>query len=175
MKNSNFTTRNLVLSAVLLGIGFVLHAITPPLFFGIKPDFMLACMFIAIIINPDLKNTVVTGFVAGIIAAMTTGFPGGQIPSIIDKVSSAIFIYLMIRIFSSIFVDEKGKHIFTALLSLLGTIVSGVIFLGSALLMFGLPAPFSALFITVVIPTAIANTFVSVIIYKAFSSIKTYA
>ena len=175
MKNSNFTTRNLVLSAVLLGIGFVLHAVTPPLFFGIKPDFMLACMFIAIIINPDLKNTVVTGFVAGIIAAMTTGFPGGQIPSVIDKVLSAIFIYVMIQLFSSAFASARGRHIFTGILSLAGTIVSGVLFLGSALLMFGLPAPFSALFVTVVLPTAVANTFVSLIIYRVFSSIRTYA
>ncbi|MGL5256471.1 MAG: tryptophan transporter [Proteocatella sp.] len=175
MKNSTFTTRDLVMSAVLLGIGFVLHAVTPPLFFGIKPDFMLACMFIAIIINPNLKNTVVTGVVAGIIAALTTGFPGGQLPSVIDKVVSAIFVYSMIKMFATFISSSSKKNGFVCIASFLGTIVSGVVFLGTALLMFGLPAPFSALFVTVILPTSLANTFVSIIIFKVFGSIKAYA
>lgn len=175
MKNSTFTTRDLVMSAVLLGIGFVLHAVTPPLFFGIKPDFMLACMFIAIIINPNLKNTVVTGVVAGIIAALTTGFPGGQLPSVIDKVVSALFVYSMLRMFATFISSASKKNGFVCIASFLGTIVSGVVFLGTALLMFGLPAPFSALFVTVILPTSLANTFVSIIIFKVFGSIKAYA
>lgn len=175
MKNSTFTTRDLVMSAVLLGIGFVLHSVTPPLFFGIKPDFMLACMFIAIIINPNLKNTVVTGIVSGMIAALTTGFPGGQIPSIIDKFVSALFIYFMIRLSVSLIDSNSKKSLFVCFLSFLGTIVSGIAFLGSALIMFGLPAPFSVLFITIILPTSLANTFVSVIIFRVFGSIKAYA
>lgn len=175
MKNSTFTTRDLVLSAVLLGIGFVLHSVTPPLFFGIKPDFLLACMFIAIIINPNIKNTIVTGFVAGIIAALTTGFPGGQLPSVIDKLLSAVFVFMMIQIFASLLKSGKTKNMFVCSISFIGTIVSGAVFLGSALLMFGLPAPFSVLFVSIILPTSVANTFVSILIYKVFSSIRTYA
>lgn len=175
MNNSTFSTRDLVLSAVLLGIGFVLHAVTPPLFFGIKPDFLLACMFIAIIIKPNIKNTVVTGFVAGIIAALTTGFPGGQLPSVIDKLGSAIFVFAMIQIFSSLLKSRKIKNLFVCSISFIGTIVSGLLFLGSALVMFGLPAPFSVLFITIILPTSVANTFVSILIYNVFSSVKAYA
>ncbi len=175
MKNSNFTTRDLVMSAVLLGIGFVLHAVTPPLFFGVKPDFMLACMFIAIIINSNLKNTIVTGVVSGMIAALTTGFPGGQLPSIIDKFVSALFIYFLITLFGSFMNSASKKIIFVCFSSFLGTVVSGIAFLGSALLMFGLPAPFSVLFLTVILPTSLANTFVSIIIFKVFGSVKAYA
>lgn len=175
MKNSTFTTRDLVMSAVLLGIGFVLHAVTPPLFFGIKPDFMLACMFIAIVINPNLKNTIVTGVVSGMIAALTTGFPGGQLPSIIDKFVSAIFIYILIKSVAAFINSPSKKSIFVCFASFLGTIVSGIVFLGSALMMFGLPAPFSVLFITVILPTSLANTFVAVIIFKVFGSVKAYA
>ena len=175
MKNSTFTTRDLVMSAVLLGIGFVLHAVTPPLFFGIKPDFMLACMFIAIIINPNLKNTVVTGVVSGMIAALTTGFPGGQFPSIIDKIVSALFIYILIKSLISFTDSPSKKNIFVCFSSFLGTIVSGIVFLGSTLIMFGLPAPFSVLFLTVILLTSMANTFVSIIIFRVFGSIKAYA
>lgn len=175
MNTSTFTTRNLVLSAILLGVGFVLHAVTPPLFFGVKPDFMLACMFVAIIINPNIKNTVVIGAVGGIIGALTTGFPGGQLPSVIDKFCTALFIFAMIQIFSSLLKSEKTRNAFVCCLGFAGTLVSGTIFLGSALLMFGLPAPFSALFLTVVLPTAVVNAVVALIIYKVFNSVGAYA
>lgn len=50
-------------------------------------------------------------------------------------------------------------------LTFIGTIVSGTIFLGSALLIAGLPAPFITLFYTVVIPTAFINTIAMLMIY----------
>lgn len=53
-----------------------------------------------------------------------------------------------------------------ALLGFVGTILSGIIFLGSASMMVGLPVSFSSLFILIVVPTALANTGLTVILYQ---------
>ena len=81
-------TKDLALAAILLAIGLVLHSLVPPIFGGVKPDFLLATMVIAILSQPRLRNTLIIGAAAGLLAALTTGFPGGQIPNIIDKMAS---------------------------------------------------------------------------------------
>ena len=154
-------TRELVLAGILLALGLTLHAVTPALLGNVKPDFLLATMFIAILFQPYLKNTIMIGFVAGVMAAMTTGFPGGQLPSVFDKIISALFVLALIKLFS-----VQMNLIKVSILGFLGTIVSGIVFLGSALLMVGLPAPFTALFMVVVLPTALANTALTLVLYK---------
>lgn len=161
----NVNTKEMVATALLLALGFILHAITPPLFFGIKPDFLLSCMFVAIISCPKYQNVLLAGIVSGIISALTTGFPAGQIPSIIEKVATAYLCYFMIK---SIY-HLSYSTVKIMFLGLICTLISGVIFLGSVLIIAGLPTTFTALIITVVIPTAIINAFVTQIIYKAYS------
>ena len=78
-----------------------------------------------------------------------------------DKIISALFALALIKLFS-----VQMNLIKVSILGFLGTIVSGIVFLGSALLMVGLPAPFTALFMVVVLPSAIANTIFTVILYK---------
>ena len=78
-------TKNIITTALLLAIGMVLHFITPPVYGGIKPDFLLSCMFIAILIQDDFSNALAAGLTAGIMSAMTTSFPGGQLPNLIEK------------------------------------------------------------------------------------------
>lgn len=158
-------TRALALSGMLIGIGFVLHTVVPPLFFGIKPDFLLSCMFIAIAVHLDAKNALVTGAVAGIVAALTTGFPGGQIPSLLDKVFSALAVYAFLRLMPKNLSKAKGHGIF-ALACFAGTVFSGMIFLGAALMIAGLPAPFTGLMTGIVLPTAALNTVFGVVMYK---------
>lgn len=167
MVKVGFETRDLVFSAILIGIGFVLHAVFPPIFFGIKPDFLLACMFVALLANINLKNALVTGSVAGIVAALTTGFPGGQLPSIFDKLLSALLVFFLLRIFFDR-VPALGKKPFFGMICFLGTLFSGIIFLGSALLIAGLPAPFMSLLVGIVLPTALANTIFGLIIYQVY-------
>ena len=157
-------TKDLVLAALLLALGLVLHGVTPPIFGGVKPDFLLATMFIAIISQPKLPNTILIGFVAGILAAMTTGFPGGQIPNIIDKLVAALFTLMTLKVLSYNLSTFK-----VSALAFVGTIVSGTAFLGSALMIVGLPAPFTALFVAVVLPAAIANIVVTFVFYKIFT------
>ena len=78
-------TRKMVLNALLLGIGLVLHQIEPTIF-GIKPDMTLIMLFTIMILNKDdYKTCLVCGIIAGIFAGITTSFPGGQVPNVIDK------------------------------------------------------------------------------------------
>jgi len=151
--------RNMILTSVLLAIGFVLHSIVPA-FFGMKFDLLLTFMFIAIAINPTLKNTVLSGLLSGLITAMTTTFPGGQIPNLIDKMITALIVYSLIKVMGT-GVAKIG------IIGFIGTLSSGIIFLTSALAIVGLPAPMNLLIMTIVIPSAVANTAITVVVYKA--------
>lgn len=156
-------TKELALAAILLASGLVLHGVVPPVFGGVKPDFLLATMVIAIVSQPKFKNTLLIGVVAGILAALTTGFPGGQIPNIIDKIASALLALALIKV-----TLKLQSMIVLGLISGAVTIFSGFIFLGSALLLVGLPAPLSVLFVVVVVPTAIANTLSGAVLFKLY-------
>lgn len=153
--------REMAQISLLLAIGFILHALTPGYGAGMKPDLLLAMLFIIILLKRDFKAALLAGTVAGIIAALTTTFPGGQIPNIIDKVVSSIFVYLLVKLLA-----ERIPNAITAgIIGALGTLVSGAVFLTSALAIVGLPAPFGVLFATVVMPAVVANTIGVVVLY----------
>ncbi|WP_458414420.1 tryptophan transporter [Schinkia sp. CFF1] len=162
-------TKVLVSLAMLVGIGAVLHAVVPPIFFGMKPDMLLTMMFLGIVLFPEKKNVFILAIATGIVSALTTGFPGGQVANMIDKpITSFLFfgLFLLIRKFNQSIVS-------IAVLTAIGTMISGTVFLGSALILFGLPggASFMALFTTVVLPATAVNTFAMIIIYPIVSSI----
>lgn len=154
-------TKNMILTSVLLAMGFVLHAIVPG-FFGMKFDLLLTFMFIAIAINPTVKNTLLSGLLSGVLTAMTTTFPGGQLPNLIDKLITAFIVLALIRLLSGI----KSNTVQMAIIGFMGTLTSGLLFLTSALLIVGLPAPLGILVTSIVIPTAITNTLITVVVYK---------
>ncbi len=160
-------TKKLVVLALLVGMGAVLHTVVPGFFLGMKPDMMLTMMFLGIILFPDKKSVLLLGLATGIISALTTSFPAGQIPNIIDKlVSSFVFFALFLA------VNKYNKSIISiAVLTVIGTIISGTVFLGSALLIAELPGPFAALFASVVLPAAAVNTIVMVVLYPVAVSI----
>ena len=60
----------------------------------------------------------------------------------------------------------KFKQISTGIIAFVGTIISGTTFLYSALLLVGLPAPFPVLFAGIVLPTAVTNVFVTLVVYN---------
>ena len=159
-------TKNMVLSAVLLALGTVLHYIMPPIF-GVTPDMLLATMFLAIIINKKFSATIVISLVAGVLAMLTTKFPGGQIPSIIDKLVSGVVIF---GVYKFIF-NFKLNNIKTGVLNLVGTLVSGLVFLSFAVFVFtpSMSSNFFILVKTVVIPTALLNTVLGVVLTKALN------
>jgi hypothetical protein len=160
-------TRILVALSLLVGIGAVLHAVVPGFFLGMKPDMMLMMMFMGIILFPEKKYVLLLGAVTGLISALTTTFPGGQLPNIIDKLATAFIFY-------GLFIALKKfrtSMISVAVLTAVCTIISGIVFLCSAYLIVGLPGPFAALFGAVVLPTTAASTIAIVIIYPVAAGI----
>jgi hypothetical protein len=156
-------TRVLVLLSLLVGMGAVLHAVMPGPLAGMKLDLMLTMMFLGITLFPERKNVLLVGIVAGVISALTTTFPGGQIPNIIDKPVAAFMFYGLLLM------AGKYKHsvVVTSILAAVGTLVSGTVFLTLALFMAGLPgtSTFSGLFIAIVLPTAAMSAVLMAIVY----------
>ena len=62
-----------------------------------KPDFLLSMLFVALYIENSPKNAVIAGLLAGIFSALTTGFPGGQVANMADKMVSSFAVYFMIK------------------------------------------------------------------------------
>jgi hypothetical protein len=154
--------RKNILSALLLALGYILHQIMPGAIGGMKFDVQLAMLFVIIAVNMDFKNTMVTALASGIITALTTTFPGGQLPNIIDKLITSFIVFYMFSFLSKHF----SKQICIIVTGLVGTVISGTVFLTSALLIVGLPAPFLALFLTVVVPTALTNIVLTSVLYN---------
>ncbi|BAC13108.1 hypothetical conserved protein [Oceanobacillus iheyensis HTE831] len=161
-------TRILMVLALLVSIGAVLHTVAPPMLFGVKPDMLLAMMFLGIVLFPKVNYVLILSFVTGFISALTTAAPGGQIANIIDKPITAL-------IFLSLFLLLKNNvrtTIVAPILTAVGTIISGTIFLSVTLFLIGLmEGGFFALFASIVLPATIINTVIMIIIYPIIRTI----
>ena len=156
------TTKQLVTNALLLAVGFLLHYVTPAIGLPMQIDFSLITLILIINLNKSSFSTcIASGVATGIFSGITTKFPLGFIPNIIDKITTAIAVYLLIKLLDKTALNSKIKAI---VVNAVCTMISGVVFLASALLLTGLPAPFSVLFATVVIPATVVNTIVGFIV-----------
>ena len=160
-------TKNLVALSLLVGIGAVLHAVVPPIFLGMKPDMMLTMMFLGIVLFPEIKNVLLVAVVTGIISGLTTTFPGGLFPNIIDKPITALAFFSLFLLLKK----YRNSIVSVGVLTAVGTLISGVAFLTSAYYLVGLPGPFVGLFAAVVLPAAAVNTVTMVILYPIANSI----
>ena len=97
--------REYIFTTFLLAIGLILHQITPGIFGGMKFDFLLIFMFVSILINVKLKNIILTALLGGLLSAMTTTFPGGQLPNILDKIVTCIVVFGLIRLFKNYYLN----------------------------------------------------------------------
>ncbi|UOQ43505.1 tryptophan transporter [Halobacillus salinarum] len=161
-------TRILTILSLFVGIGTVLHYVMPPFFFGMRPDMMLAMMFLGIMLFPKPRYVLLLSLATGLIAAITTTVPGGQVANLIDKpLSAAVFMLLLLSF-------RKGMEYkaLPPLLTAVGTMVSGSIFLCIVIFLLGvMQTSFTALFLAVVLPTAVLNGGIMLVIYplaKAF-------
>ena len=155
-------TKQLITNALLLAIGFLLHYFTPAMGLPMQIDFSLITLILIINLNKNNFNVcIASGIATGIFSGMTTKFPMGLIPNIIDKIMTTIAVYLIIRLLDKTALSSKIKAV---VVNAVGTLISGTVFLASALLLVGLPAPFSLLFVTVVIPAIVVNTIAGFII-----------
>ena len=67
--------------------------------------------------------------------------------------------------------NKLNNNIKVPITAAVGTIISGTVFLGTALLVIGsLPVAFPVLFITIVLPAAAINTFTTYICYNVVFS-----
>lgn len=161
-------TRKLVTATMFLAMGYILHLLIPGLPLGsMKPDPFLAMMFLAIIYVDDFKGTLAIGAVAGLLTAMTTTFPMGQIPNLIDKAVTAPAFYLLYTLLRNL-----QPSLRTMILAPIGTMISGTVFLANAQVFFQLPAPFAALFAGVVIPAMVSNTVLVLLIDKVMDRVR---
>jgi len=156
--------KKMTLSALLVAIGFVLHQIVPgiPFLGGMKMDFLLVMMFFSIFMMDSYKEVLAVSLVCGLLSAMTTTFPGGQIANIVDKLVTGAVIYLLFKAL-------EGRMSNTARLGLLacvGTILSGTVFLLTGLAISGVQLSFVDLFLAIVLPTAALNTVFAVFLEK---------
>jgi hypothetical protein len=154
-------TKTLALTSVLIALGYVLHTVVPPLFFGMKPDLLLVMMFLAIILSPTKQNVIVASLAAGVISALTTGMPGGQIANLVEKpITAFIFLgmYLVIK-------KVKINAFSAVLLTVIGTIISGTIFLVVAMLVAGLPGSLLSFIGMIVLPTSAISGVIMFFIY----------
>ncbi|QHS24397.1 tryptophan transporter [Virgibacillus sp. MSP4-1] len=162
-------TRVLILLSLFIGIGTVLHLVMPGVLFGMKPDLQLAMMFLGILLFPKVQYVLVLSVATGLLTALTTTMPGGQISNLIDKPITA-FVFFGLYVLLS-----KGvKEVISApIMTAIGTMISGAIFLSVALFILGveLGAGFGALFASVVIPATIANTIIIFVVYPILQSI----
>ena len=153
--NNNDNTKQLVTNALLLAVGFILHYLTPAIG-SMQIDFSLITLVLIINLNRNSFSTcIASGVATGIFAGLTTKFPLGFVPNLIDKIVTTVVVYSLIRLLDKTALSSKIKAI---AVNAVGTLVSGVVFLASALILVGLPAPFSLLFATVVIPAIVVNT-----------------
>ncbi len=159
----NMNVKKMILNAILIAIGALLHQITPALGLPMQPDFAIAMLFIIILMNKDYKTTLISSIIMGIITALTTKFPGGQLPNIIDKIITGHVIYFMFKAMGNKVSDNI--KILSALS--FGTVVSGLAFLSSASIIVGLPGSFITLVMVIVLPAALMNIFLGSILYKA--------
>jgi hypothetical protein len=156
--------RKMILTSLFLSLGLVLHQAMPPVLLGMKPDIMICMMFIAILLNrEDYKMTLLIGIIGGLFAAMTSTFPGGQLPNIIDKMVTANCIFLLYKVLDK----RAGDQVKILIAAVAGTLISGTVFLGSAALIVGLPGPFMALMIAVVLPATAMNAVGCSVLYNA--------
>ena len=158
------TTEQLVTNSLLLAVGFLLHYVTPAIGLPMQIDFSLITMILVINLNKNnLGSCIAAGIATGIFSGLTTKFPLGFIPNIIDKIVTTVVAYLLIKLLDKTTLSSKIKAI---AVNAVGTLVSGVVFLGSALILVGLPASFGLLFVTVVIPAVAINTIVGCLLNK---------
>lgn len=159
--------RVLIFLSLLVGIGAVLHTAAPPIF-GVKPDMLLSMMFLGIILFPKPKYVALLAIVTGMISALTTAAPGGQIGNMIDKpITAFVFLglFLLVR-------NRIPETISAPVLTAIGTMISGSIFLGVLLFVLGvMQGTFIALFTAVVLPAAAINTVIMVIVYPIVQGI----
>lgn len=169
---SKVDTKTLAINSLFLAIGLILHQIMPVFGLPMEPDMALAMLFVIILMNrKNFMTCLNAGIITGVFTALTTKFPGGQFPNVIDKISTTIIVFILIWMIYNLPVVRKFKEplkewLITLVVFPIGTLISGLIFLASASYMVCLPASVFSLVMTVVLPAMVLNTIAGVFLVK---------
>ncbi|WP_297429126.1 tryptophan transporter [Clostridium sp.] len=156
-------TKKMVTNAILIAVGAILHQLTPLLGVPMQPDLSLAILFIIIVYNKDYKTAVICGIVVGVFAALTTKTPGGQLPNIVDKFLTTNIMYVVLIPLRA----KLSKLTQISILLPIGTLVSGTLFITVLMMLGGIPVDkIGALFTGVVVPTAVLNVILGIVLFK---------
>ena len=157
-------TKQLVINSLLLSVGFLLHYITPTLGIPMQVDFSLITLILVINLNKNnLGSCIASGIATGIFSGITSKFPMGLMPNILDKIVTTVVVYFLIKLLDKTSLQSRIK---TVVVYAMGTLISGITFLTSALILVGLPASFGLLFATIIIPAVVINTIVGCLLNK---------
>lgn len=156
--------KKMTLSAILIAIGYILHQIAPgiPFLGGMKMDFLLVMMFFSIFLMDSYKEVLAVSLVCGIISALTTTFPGGQVANLVDKLITGALVFAVYRVMET----RISRFLTVSLIALFGTLISGSIFLFVGLTVSGAPISFMDLFLGIVLPTSLLNTILSLFLER---------
>ncbi|WAW13988.1 tryptophan transporter [Peptostreptococcus equinus] len=172
MRKSN--TKKMIINAILLGVGLILNQIFPPIGGGITPDITLVMLFCIMLLNrDDYKTCLIAGIATGVFSALTTKFPMGQVPNLIDKVVTVNVVFLIMRaIYISPFMKNYSKiksQVAIGIMTVIGTLISGFIFLFTASMLVGLPGGLMEMLLIVVVPSTLINLVASLVLYNIIS------
>ncbi|MCI1856867.1 MAG: tryptophan transporter [Sporolactobacillus sp.] len=157
--------KNLIIVALLLAIGTILHAVVPGLVFGMKSDLSLVMLFLCLFFFADKKSFMIIGLADGMLAGLTTQLPGGFIPNVIDKLITTPVVFLAFLLCAKFFAP-KGRYIAGMIIAGLGTVLSGTIFATVLIILTNVQASiFMQLIVAMVLPTAGMNAVLMAILY----------
>ncbi|NLI13049.1 tryptophan transporter [Pelotomaculum propionicicum] len=161
-------SKQLAVVAVLLAIGAVLRAVTPPIA-GITPNFVIAMYCLAILLlRPNIGGALGIGLVGGAVAMI---FSKSPIPylNLISEPAGALACALIVSYLPEFSV--KNYSFKPILAAAIGTLVSGLLYI-TLNFKFALNLPpekmmvaWNAAFITVVIPVTAINAVLNQIFY----------
>lgn len=146
--------RKLIKATFLLAIGLVLHALIPSFLGYIKPDFLLALFFIALLDLDTYPEVIVVSVAAGLLSGMTSSIPGGLFANLVDKIITGPVVY---SVFSMLKQRMKMDHI-VLLLGFGGTMISGLIFIACIVVIGSLPIAQVPFLLGVVTITGVLNS-----------------
>ena len=155
-------TKKMIINAILIALGVILHVVAPSIGLPAQPDFALAMLFIIMLLNKDYKTTLFSGIILGIFTALTTKTPGGQLPNIIDKLITCNVMFLILKLIR----EKVSKNIQVIILMGFGTLISGIVFLSSLALISGIEGSIFVPIIAIVLPTVVINIIFGLVIYR---------
>jgi hypothetical protein len=161
-------SKQLAVVAVLLAIGAVLRAVTPPIA-GITPNFVIAMYCLAILlVRPNLGGAIGIGVVGGAVAMI---FSKSPIPylNLISEPAGALACALIVSCLPEF--SLKNYSFKPILAAGIGTLVSGTLYI-TMNFKFALALPpdqmtvmWNAAFFTVVLPVTAINAVLAQILY----------